>query len=225
MPGQGIIAWKSLPIFPSASSSASSPPTSSSRARQRNAAACTTKSPSRSPLNQPKFSIAPKPLTLIGEVFQSGISGEKNRALYSRSAGRYVGMPSIRVKAKGGENLGDEESSKEEKEVSAASILTSGTRALVPDVCPDTSVHRLRAVPSPFPTDMSLKTLGRGLECRNGWAGACHGVNGLRLGDPVIAVSRAPAFRMIQNLPHEFGMHGVPRPIGNQVTDEGHSEK
>ena len=36
--------------------------------------------------------------------------------------------------AKGGESLGDEESSKEEKEVSPALILASGARPLAPDV-------------------------------------------------------------------------------------------
>jgi hypothetical protein len=35
---------------------------------------------------------------------------------------------------KGGESLGDEESSEEEKEVSPASILAPGARPLAPDV-------------------------------------------------------------------------------------------
>lgn len=38
--------------------------------------------------------------------------------------------------AEGGESLGDEESCKEEKEVSPALILASGVRPLAPDVNP-----------------------------------------------------------------------------------------
>jgi hypothetical protein len=43
--------------------------------------------------------------------------------------------------AKGGESLGDKESSEEEKEVSPALILASGARPLAPDV---TSVRSCR---------------------------------------------------------------------------------
>jgi hypothetical protein len=47
---------------------------------------------------------------------------------------------------KGGESLGDEESCKEEKEVTPASILAPGARPLAPDVYLDSPASR--AIPS-----------------------------------------------------------------------------
>lgn len=56
--------------------------------------------------------------------------------------------PGITQIAKGGESLGDEESSKEEKEVSPASILAPGARPLAPDVIKFPRTNTAHTLPS-----------------------------------------------------------------------------
>ena len=118
---------------------------------------------------------------------------------------------------KGGESLGDEESSKEEEEVVPALILTSGVRPLAPDVKSHLSYPHitkqmiLPVLARPHQDFHSRECALGGLEGHQRCGSRCgHGRTRPRRGDCFVGVEQHPAIGVGENLLNETRVYRMP---------------